>query len=944
MHFFKRLMKQTLRALLLIFLFCNGLKAQNVIKGIIKDDSSEQSLQGVLVSIENTELKFETTLDGSFLLDNIPNGKQMLTIFKSGYETQNYPVEFKGQEIDLGTIFMYKEELIEDQEDLGVVIITDDELNDDTSAADNISGLLQASRDVFLRTAAFDWSGSFFRIRGLDSENGKVLINGMEMNKLYNGRPQWNNWGGLNDVTRNQEFSNYLTPSNYAFGGALGSTQITTRASEYRKGGRIAYASSNRSYVHRLMATYSSGVLEGGWAFTFSGSRRMANEGFVDGTSYNSYSMFGSVEKKINDKHSLNLTSIYAFNRRGKSAANTQEVYDLKGIKYNPYWGYQEGEIRNSRIREIEEPILMLNHYWDISDNTSLTTGVAYQFGGVGNSRLDYNGAYVVDDASNDGDPVIAELSAINPDPTYWQKLPSYALSQGFDAYASQESFLNDGQLDWEHLYRANNNFSGNSAFLLYDDRNEDKRLALNTILESQVTDNITLNASIQYINQESENFAEVIDLLGSNGFLDVDTFSDSYTLRQNNLLNPDFLAKEGDKIKYHYNLNSEIINGYAQAQFKFNKVDFFLAGNAIKTSHQREGFFQNGRYEDNSLGKSEKLEFTNFSGKAGVTYKIDGRNFIDVNGAYITKAPHQRNIFFNSRENNEIVPEITDEKVFTGDFSYILRSPTIQAKATAFYTKIEDATDVSFFFAGGGLGDFLQEILTNVDKQHIGVELGLEAKLTSALKLRGAANIGQYTYANNPNLFLASEAFQYNFLESSLKNYKLSSGPQKVYSIGFEYRDPEYWWFAATANFFNDTYIDVAPLSRTNSFYFDGINASNDIEDEGFVVPEFTDFVSDYNEETAIELLQQERFDDYMVINLVGGKSWKIGSGQYIGFFASVGNLLNKEYKSGGYEQGRLANYSSLLEDNSLDKRLFGNKYWYGRGTTYFLNINYRF
>ena len=94
------------------------------------------------------------------------------------------------------------------------------------------------------------------------------------------------------------------------------------------------------------------------------------------------------VEKKINDKHSLNFTSIYAPNRRGKSSANTQEVYDLKGIKYNEYWGYLDGEKRNSRIKEVEEPILMLNHTWDISSKTALNTNVGYQFGKVGNSRI----------------------------------------------------------------------------------------------------------------------------------------------------------------------------------------------------------------------------------------------------------------------------------------------------------------------------------------------------------------------------------------------------------------------------------------------------------------------------------------------------------------------------------------------------------------------------
>ena len=94
----------------------------------------------------------------------------------------------------------------------------------------------------------------------------------------------------------------------------------------------------------------------------------------------------------------------------------------------------------------------------------------------------------------------------------------------------------------------------------------------------------------------------------------------------------------------------------------------------------------------------------------------------------------------------------------------------------------------------------------------------------------------------------------------------------------------------------------------------------------------------------TARELLRQERFNDYMVVNAVGGKSWKVGNGQYIGLFASIGNIFNREYRTGGFEQGRNANYRQLRDDKALDTPVFGNKYWYGRGTTYFINLNYRF
>jgi len=465
-----------------------------------------------------------------------------------------------------------------------------------------------------------------------------------------------------------------------------------------------------------------------------------------------------------------------------------------------------------------------------------------------------------------------------------------------------------------------------------------------------ELNDNIIFDAAINYKSLESENFAEVIDLLGANGYLDVDSFADDLlndpNSFQNDLLNPNRIVGVGDTFKYNYTLFADVISGFAQAQFKYNKVDFFLSGSVTNTQYQREGIFQNGSFADNSLGKGDELSFTGLGAKGGFTYKITGQHLIDINAGYLSRAPSLRNTFSNSRENHDVVGdrngiEITEEKILSADASYILRSPKVTAKLTGYYTKFEDATEISFFFADGIGGDntaFVQEVLQNIDKQHVGGELGIEYQITPTIKLKGVASVGQYTFDNNPNLTLTTEpsaeadaagfvnGFK-DFGESNLKNYRIAGGPQTAYSVGFEYRDPNFWWFGATTNFFDDTYLDISPLTRTANF-------TSDFDGNVF---------NDYDPELARELLRQEKFDDYIVVNLIGGKSWKIND-YYIGFFASVNNLLDKEYKTGGFEQGRNANFRQLRDDKALDTQVFSPKYWYGRGTTYFVNVYIRF
>ncbi len=915
-------MKKNLFIFLLgFFLVSTTFAQQTIIKGSVKDAVTNLPIPEVTITIEETSYSTKTDANGEFSFTrNVPLGEQILNLSKLGFITARYPIVVnEGSTVNITDMSLKID--VSDDADLFTITLSDDELNDDTSGADNISGLLQSSQDVFLRTAAFEFGSSFFRVRGLDSENGTILINGVEMNKMFNGRPQWSNWGGLNDVMRNQEFTNGIPPSAYNFGGILGTTNINVRASKYRKGGRVTYSSSNRSYTNRMMASYNSGLVERGWAYSLSLGRRWGNEGFQDGTFYDANSFFASVEKQINDKHSINLTGIYAPNRRGKSSPNTQEVYDLKDIRYNEYWGWQDGEKRNSRVKRTDEPIIMLNHYWNISDKTTLNTNFAYQFGELGNSRLDYAGG-------------------ANPSPAYYQNLPSYWVARDDleNAYEFEQNFINKGQIDWNRIYDANitNNINGNNAaYVLYEDRSDDTQFTANTIFNTEISDNITLNGALNLRQLKSENFAQITDMLGSTtGYLNVDSF-DGY---QYDLRNPDRVIDEGDKFRYNYNLDANVFSANVQALFKYNKIDFYLAASVTNTQYQREGLYQHEAYKDNSYGKGEKVKFNGLGAKGGFTYKLTGKHLFDVNAAYISKAPTLRNTFSNSRENHNVVGDksgidITEEKIMSADASYIFRSPIVKARLTGYYTTIKDANEISFFFADGVGGDntaFVQEILQGVNKKHFGGELGIEAQVTPTIKLKGAASIGQFTYDNNPNLILTSDDFENGFKDfnqANLKDYKIAGGPQRASSVGFEYRDPDFWWFGATANFFSNAYLDVSPLTRTQNFYLDN---------DGLPF-------NDYDPDLARELLKQEKFDSYMTVNAIGGKSWKIGD-YFIGLFASVNNLLDKEYKTGGFEQGRNANFRELRDDSANPKRVFGPKYWYGRGTTYFLNLNFRF
>jgi len=949
----------------LLFLFViafslTSFAQQTIVKGSVLDGTTGEPIPDVTITIEETGQTKKTDAKGEFSFTlNVPLGEQVLKVEKVGFVTKRYPIVVnEGNTVDISGMTLDYDQ--SDKKDLFIISISDDNLNsEDDGLTDNISGLLQASRDVFLSAAAYDFSATFFRPRGLDNANGKVLINGVEMNKQFNGRPQWANWGGVNDVQRNQEFSMGMSANDYNFGDLAGTNNIVMRASKYRRGGRVSYASANRSYTGRVMASFSSGLLEGGWSYSVLGSRRYGDEGYIDGTLYDANSFFVAVEKQLNKNHSLNFTGIYAQNRRGRSTAVTQEVNDLKGRQYNPFWGELNGEQRNARMRNTNEPILMLNHYWTISDKLRLNTNVAYQFGEIANSRIDNGGTRLV---NINGETAFIG-GARNPTPEYYQNLPSFFLQDAnptaYDyqqAFVAQEAFVNDGQLNWNNLYEANANLraqGGNSLYALQSDVIKDNQLSFNSILDAELADNIRLNASLNYRHLKSQNFARLDDLLGGTGYLDVDFFADlgessvsddvASNLAQSDVNNPNRVVGEGDRYKYNYQMDADVISAFAQAQFKYNKIDFYVGANLSQTSYQRTGLYESGFFRgggnEGSFGESDKLDFSNYGIKAGFTYKVTGKHLIDVNSSYFTKAPTIRNSFSNARQTNAKVIDLESEKIQSVDVSYIFRSPIVKARVTGFYSGFQDGTDIGFYFtedlAGLGVdnGDaFVQEIMTNIERRHVGVELGIEAQVTPTIKLKGAASVGQYTFQNDPNLYLTSVDFDgpltFGDGTTQIKDYHVAGGPERAFQIGFEYRDPEYWNIGVTTNFFSNAYLDMSNLARSANF-------TSDFDGNTF---------NDYDPVLAKELLKQKQFDDYMLVNVIGGKSWRIDD-YFVGFFATINNIFNEDYRTGGFEQSRLANFRRLQEDKSRDNgAIFAPRYFFGNGTTYYLNVYVRF
>ncbi|MEX0273186.1 MAG: TonB-dependent receptor, partial [Flavobacteriaceae bacterium] len=842
------------------------------------------------ISIEGASATTLSNNDGHFTFVSTMQGEQTLRLESPEFSTRRVPLVLEeGTFIDLGPLYLEVDFTIEKADNL--IILAQTELDSD-EATFMPNGWLQAMRDVFLSRAAFDFGQAFFRVRGYDANRGVVLLNGVPMNKMLDGRPQWNHWGGLNDVVRNQEFTNGLAPSDFVFGGVLGNTNIDMRPSRLRDGFRFTTSASNRTYTGRVMASYNSGVDEKGLSYMISASRRWGKQGYMEGTLYDAHSLFGSLEYRLDSRNVLLFTSIYALNRRGRASAITEEVFDLVGKRYNPYWGYQNGKIRNARERRIAEPFFQVNHYFS-TGNLQWNTSVAHQFGKHGRSRLGY-------------------YNAPNPDPTYYRYLPSFYINSPIggnfeSANTAKKAFLANPQMNWSKIYTANHN---TSSYVLYDDMVNENRFMASSTANVKLGDYISLDTGFHLQSSRSKNYAVIVDLFGVKSHRDIDPFSNT-----RNDLDSAIEKGEDDIFNYHYRLNAMQWNTFGQIRMDRSKWAAFVAFDYWAANYQREGIFRNERFVDSSLGKGERLTFSGYGLKGGATYKITGRHWTTVNALRAQRPPTVRNSFVNPRENNQVVPMPQLETITSIDANYFIRMPNILGRLTGYHTRFQNTTDINFFYIDSGLGsDFVQEVLTDFDKLHMGVELGVEYQVSSSVKLTSVMAFGKYLYANDPRVAINFDpgvrdgqgqqpidpTGTVDLGYAKIKGLKLGQGPQTAVSMGIEYRDPNYWWIGGTMNYLSDNYAQLSPILRTESFYLN---------------PETGEPFPDATPENVNRLLAQRPLDSFYLLNLIGGKSW-MRKGLYVSVFASINNLFDASFRTGGYEQARNGNYGQMYQD----------------------------
>lgn len=645
-----------------------GLMAQTSLKGTVLDGGSQRPIVGAKVTLANQNISTTTNASGEFSLLYLEPTDEEVIIEADGYIATIELVQLQAdQQNVLDGVTLQPDIARATQEEI-LLNLSDEDLNDDEGKSQAMSSASSASNDVFNSLTSFAWSTARYRNRGYDQTEESTYINGINFNTAERGTFNFSAMGGLNDASRNKEVVNPIGATNFTFGGLGTSTNYLMDASRYAQGWKVGLAGTNRNYKGRVNATYASGVLSNGWAFigqlAFRFSPYIDQKGIIgEGINYYSFGYFFAAQKKWGNDKNLSIVTFGAPTERGQNAAVTQEVYDLTNAynktswghnSYNPYWGYQNGKVRNSRIVKSYDPTAIVSFDWKINDENKIKFAVGYHYSLYSNSALNF-------------------YNAPDPRPDYYRNLPSFLWDgqiadgnseQLYDPNNGQHfqygnfigtdmngigmgtgTIAHDGniigpsinakqyndlvdlwqsrdskttQIDWDNIYASNiaNNYNdpdGAARYILERRHNDIQEAMANVNYVNTQFEHLKITAGFEGKFSQGVHYKTIDDLLGGNQWIDVDPFADrdikelatNAGLSQTDIANvkkndiaSDYndVIHTGDRFGYDYRINMGTAKVWAQNEWNFNEVDFYYALQLTYSSMQRTTNMINGR------------------------------------------------------------------------------------------------------------------------------------------------------------------------------------------------------------------------------------------------------------------------------------------------------------------------------------------------------------
>lgn len=818
--------------LLLFFLMGSYIGFAQTITGTVIDSETQMPLPGANIIETGTSHGTVTDFDGNFKLD-VRSQSGSITISYIGYESER--IAYKGS-ADIGRIALMPDadalsevvivghgiiDMASDrQTPIAVSTITSADIQSKAVGNVEFPEVMKSTPSVYVSNQSGGFGDSQMFLRGFDQTNTAFLLNGQPINGMEDGKVYWSNWSGMSDVANAVQVQRGLGSSKLAISSVGGTVNIVSRAAGRKEGGFARFMTGNDSYFKGTVS-YDSG-LKGKWAYSFLFDHWQGHKKFADGTGGQGQNYFIGVGYVPNDTHSFNLLITGAPQYHDQNFSKTLEDYELHGKRYNNNTGFYNGERYSLRRNYYHKPVANLNWDWNISDKTNLSSVLYASWGRGGGTG---------------------------------------------NAGSSRDIIRNDkGEIDFEaieanNIARAENGIGsfGGGSLVVRSSVNNHNWYGFLTNLESEVSENFTVNVGADTRFYNGNHWRQLTDMLGLEGFADDQGYGG---MRDGNYVISDTFkaspwaslfnfADSGQRFTYDYTEYINYVGGFGQAEFKTDYFSAFVQGAVSTQSYQREGFATGSEIEGvDGLGKSKKVNKFGYNIKGGMGYTIMDGNTIFANAGYYSRQPFLDNIFEDVRNSNYILEgdnEIDNEEILGIEAGYRLRSGDFSLDLNGYYTSWGNR------FLGGGFiegnpnatnpveqKDRYQRF-TNITQVHKGFEYEARYRYSRDFQLRTYGSIGNWKY-DGKTPFQTREADSNVLLEEgevNLKGTKVGNAPQTSFGFGFKYTIWDALTIDADYNIYANLYgfvdaRDVVHSSQAGTVYQAERLPSYDLLDAG--------------------------------------------------------------------------------------------------------------
>jgi tonB-dependent receptor len=942
-----------------IFLLTAMMYAQNgTVTGEVLDDTNVP-LMGAGVLVKGTTHGVSTDMDGKFSL-TVNAAAGTLEVSFLGYVTKEVSYRLTNGKAHV------RVKLESDQEHLSEVIVTGKSTLLDIAqerktpvAVSTIQAteiieklgtrelpeILNRTPSVYATKGGGGFGDSRINIRGFDSKNVAVMVNGMPVNDMEGGTVYFSNWTGLSDVTSAMQVQRGLGASKLAIASVGGTINFVTRAADMAEGGTaMARYGSNGEYKGSV--AYNTGKSTTGWSSSVLFSKNWGRK-YADGTQFDSYSYYFALGYEPSKSHSFQFMftgSPQWHHQRSTSPSIADAIRyggsdDKPNRRYNGDWGYLNGEEYSMRRNAYHKPVAMLNWDWTMSDHTSLSTVIYASLGrGMGTSNAGQ--AYSLKKTTNAKTGVVS----YSLDKKFLNTLRTDEGLVDFDkAVAYNKGETVNGLINMHHPGQAGTGGdviapdgkklkATNEGYFLSGSVNSHDWYGFLTNLKHQINDHLTLNMGIDGRYYYGYHHQVVTDYLGNTSYAD----TKNYNLTGANVVttahpanlswNPfSKVAPITEQIGYSNDGEVKWLGLFSQFEYSDDNLSAFIQGSTSVQSYQRvDNFMKPGKLAISGrpdTAMSTKTGFKNIVGyniKGGLNYNINEQHNVYANVGYYSKQPLFNAVYPNYL--NFLNPALTNEKIFGVELGYGFKSDIFNGNLNLYRTSWTDRylrkqDDIQI---GSNFIRAYANIL-GIKEVHQGVEVELTANITSFLKLNGMLSLGDWFYKGNAKGTLINE--NNNPIDLQGNEVPAASAAElKLFLDGVKVGET-----AQTTAALGATILPVKGLrfdidwNYVNNLY-SNLNISN------------------FNEKKEAEK-GALKLPSYNLFDINASYRWQLTDKQRLTFSASVNNLLDTYYIADSYTSNHATDSSVTYKGIDVKNRVY-----FGAGRTFSFGVRYNF